>query len=265
MPNLSDPPKAALLTLNQALRYMAEEYILDESADPRFEPVLAPHNGQRQQEWAALLNALQLGDLPIYGRPGVGDIVNHGGHNTRLQGWGFSQHGDFVQIPVSRLKECGKHGLEYIEGFALFNNAVRHVIKGDVHLEGIQLLGSVEAGWEYVGIAIASEDLLTIFPPNDGREIAVPRVTDRPSEHATAIQPQVCGGQLFREKLKAWLEGEANAEIDTVPTMKKADFLAKARARFKDGQTLVTDNIFDEVWRSANIPDKFKSRGRRPR
>ena len=61
-----------------------------------------------------------------------------------------------------------------------------------------------------------------------------------------------------RQKLIRWLEERGKTEAGRVT---KAELLGEARNTFRDHP--ITDNLFNEAWRAASLPEHFRRHGRR--
>ena len=78
----------------------------------------------------------------------------------------------------------------------------------------------------------------------------------KPPAPESRAQVKIAG---LRRGVQKWIEKTASEEDPERFT--KGDFLACAREHFAEN---VTENLFNEAWRGADIPAGFKKQGRRP-
>jgi hypothetical protein len=107
------------------------------------------------------------------------------------------------------------------------------------------------------------QDLAPDFTNSEatGGGLRIVNIEVAPSSDPRAADASVPRDQASLAKLRAdlrrWLEREALARG---PSWYKSDYREAARSEFGD---LVTDNLFDEVWRFAELPGALREPGLR--
>jgi hypothetical protein len=138
----------------------------------------------------------------------------------------------------------------------IWSRVLPHLLAGDwiaygFTKGGIEPVKISPALWPYLQCTFHSDEVSARDIP-DVQFFAVTIVRDA----IPAIRPHSATATM-RQKLVRWIEQQAEAGCGPV---KKSDLQAEARLVFGDAN--VSENLFAEAWRAANVPAGFRQIGR---
>ena len=117
----------------------------------------------------------------------------------------------------------------------------------------------------YEGVTMRRSDLLRLWPASTPAEIRIDKeafdhvLAAAVGPEAPTVKTQVEAAKL-RGELKTWIE--ESTRVKGAGRLIKADFLQRAR---EEVDPRITKHLFNEVWRTAEIPADFRKAGAPPK